>query len=113
MNAAPDIADQEPVLRALRERMRELGMSTAELARRTGLSETTIRGIGQPGKTNGVARRLRADIEAGTLRHHDMVRAASLSAQYGVSGPVACAALRMLAAASRRHSARSPNGIGH
>ena len=26
------------------------------------------------------------------------MRAASLSAQYGVSGPVACAALRMLAA---------------
>jgi hypothetical protein len=183
--------------------MRELGMSTAELARRTGLSETTIRGIGQPGKTNGVAltaisavlrwrydyltniargvpeknvritpppsvtleramraeleplkeeiraltetvlamdnrlaaldapepparaspevpltslpapddmdadyspqyvklaRRLRADIDAGALRHRDKVRAASLSAQYGVSGPVACAALRTLAA---------------
>jgi Bacterial regulatory proteins, gntR family/Cro/C1-type HTH DNA-binding domain len=203
VNAAPDIADQEPVLRALRDRMRELGMSTAELARRTGLSETTIRGIGHPGKTNGVAltaisavlrwrydyltniargvpeknvritpppsvtleravraeleplkeeiralketvlameskldalnsteppapareeapltslpgpgdmdadyspqyvklaRRLRIDIQSGALRHRDKVRAASLSAQYGVSGPVACAALRMLAA---------------
>jgi hypothetical protein len=45
-----------------------------------------------------LARRLRDDIRSGTLRRHDKVRAASLSAQYGVSGPVACAALRMLAA---------------
>ena len=45
-----------------------------------------------------LARRVRAGIESGALRHRDPVRAADLSAQQGVSGPVACAALRMLAA---------------
>lgn len=54
MSTTPDIADWNGVRVALRDRMRELRMSTAELARRTGLSETTIRGIGQAGKTNGV-----------------------------------------------------------
>jgi transcriptional regulator with XRE-family HTH domain len=33
---------------AIRDRMRELNMSTAELARETGLSETTIRYLGRP-----------------------------------------------------------------
>lgn len=54
MNAAPDTAVWDPVRGALRGRMRELGVSTAELARRAGLSQTTIRGIGQAGKTNAV-----------------------------------------------------------
>ena len=36
----------------VRERMRELGMSTAELAREAGLSETTIRCLGQSCDTN-------------------------------------------------------------
>lgn len=39
----------EAVDRAIRSRMRDLKMSTARLARETGLSETTIRYIGQPG----------------------------------------------------------------
>lgn len=37
----------EAVDGAIRRRMRDLGMSTARLARETGLSETTIRYIGQ------------------------------------------------------------------
>jgi Bacterial regulatory proteins, gntR family len=183
--------------------MRELGMTTAELARRTGLSETTIRGIGRARKTNRavlvavsaglgwrydylaniacgqpeknvrdappadgnvkrmlqaevaplreqarilreeladlnrkldaknahdsggqdramepatsvplpddmdadyspqyvrLARKLRADIESGVLRRRDRIRAAGLSERYGVSEPVARAALSMLAA---------------
>ena len=36
----------------VRERMRELGMSTAELAREAGLSETTIRYLGQSREAN-------------------------------------------------------------
>jgi len=40
----------------MRERMSELKMSTAELARQTGLSQTTIRYIGEPaGRHNKVA----------------------------------------------------------
>ena len=54
MSETPDIADWNGVRSALRDRMRELGVSTAGLARRTGLSETTIRGIGQAGKTSAV-----------------------------------------------------------
>jgi hypothetical protein len=40
--------DWAAVSDAIRKRMRELKMSTAHLARETGLSETTIRYIGQP-----------------------------------------------------------------
>jgi Cro/C1-type HTH DNA-binding domain len=40
--------DWASVSNAIRKRMRELKMSTAHLARETGLSETTIRYIGQP-----------------------------------------------------------------
>jgi lambda repressor-like predicted transcriptional regulator len=47
----PDGADAEDwaaVSVAIRKRMRELGLSMAHLARETGLSETTIRYIGNP-----------------------------------------------------------------
>jgi hypothetical protein len=40
--------DWAAVSDAIRKRMRELKMSTAHLARESGLSETTIRYIGQP-----------------------------------------------------------------
>jgi len=203
LSETPDTADWDGVRVALRDRMRELGVSTAELARRTGLSETTIRGIGQAGKTSAavlitisavlrwrydhltniargqpeknvritpppsvttervvraelaplreqvqalretvlaidrtltlmqagppgrpataetpiaalpapndmdadyspqyvkLARRLRRRIESGAIRPLSPVRAADLSAEYGVSAPVALAALDMLAA---------------
>jgi hypothetical protein len=39
--------DWSAVRTVVRQRMRELGMSTAALARETGLSETTIRYLGQ------------------------------------------------------------------
>jgi hypothetical protein len=43
--------DNWPAARdAIRERMAQLRMSTAMLARETGLSETTIRYIGEPGR---------------------------------------------------------------
>jgi DNA-binding FadR family transcriptional regulator len=45
-----------------------------------------------------LARKLRADIESGVLRRRDRIRAAGLSERYGVSEPVARAALSMLAA---------------
>jgi transcriptional regulator with XRE-family HTH domain len=45
-NASGD-GDKEAVGRAVKERMAQLGLTTAELARRSGLSETTIRGITQ------------------------------------------------------------------
>jgi hypothetical protein len=44
---ARSIEDWAAVGDAIRKRMRELKMSTAKLARETGLSETTIRYIGQ------------------------------------------------------------------
>jgi hypothetical protein len=46
---APDGEDWPAVGDAIRARMRELRMTTAGLARETGLSETTIRYLGQPG----------------------------------------------------------------
>jgi hypothetical protein len=208
--AAPvsGVAKADRVRHAVRDRMRELGMTTAALARRTGLSETTIRGIGRACKTNRavfvavsaglgwrydhlaniacgqpeknvqdaspangnvkrmlqaeiaplreqacilreeladlsrkldaknahdpggparakepvtsvpvpddmdadyspqyvrLARKLRADIESGVLRHPGRVRATGLSERYGVSAPVARAALTMLAANSYVH----------
>jgi hypothetical protein len=45
---AADAEDWTAVDDAIRKRMRELKMSTAHLARETGLSETTIRYIGKP-----------------------------------------------------------------
>jgi hypothetical protein len=42
------VEDWAAVSVAIRKRMRELKMSTAHLARETGLSETTIRYIGNP-----------------------------------------------------------------
>jgi DNA-binding GntR family transcriptional regulator len=45
-----------------------------------------------------LARRLRRRIESGAIRPLSPVRAADLSAEYGVSLPVALAALDMLAA---------------
>jgi hypothetical protein len=44
----PGIEDWSAVGDAVRERLRELKMSKATLARETGLSETTIRYIGRP-----------------------------------------------------------------
>jgi hypothetical protein len=40
---------------AIRDRMRELETTTAQLARETGLSQTTIRYIGQPGSRKNKA----------------------------------------------------------
>lgn len=48
MSGAADAEDWTAVDDAIRKRMRELKMSTAHLARETGLSETTIRYIGKP-----------------------------------------------------------------
>lgn len=45
---SPSPEDWAAVGDAIRKRMRELKMSTAQLARETGLSETTIRYIGEP-----------------------------------------------------------------
>jgi hypothetical protein len=45
---APRNEDWAAVGRAIRERMRELGVSSTHLARETGLSPTTIRHIGEP-----------------------------------------------------------------
>jgi DNA-binding transcriptional MerR regulator len=45
---SPGPEDWAAVGDAIRKRMRELKMSTAQLARETGLSETTIRYIGEP-----------------------------------------------------------------
>lgn len=45
---SPDPGDWAAVGDAIRKRMRELKMTTAQLARETGLSETTIRYIGGP-----------------------------------------------------------------
>lgn len=47
-NESPSPEDWVTVGDAIRKRMRELKMSTAQLARETGLSETTIRYIGEP-----------------------------------------------------------------
>jgi hypothetical protein len=46
----PVSEDWAAVAVVIRERMGELGVSTAQLARDTGLSETTIRSIGRPGR---------------------------------------------------------------
>jgi hypothetical protein len=43
----PPVEDWVAVVDAVRKRMRELKMSTAHLARESGLSETTVRYIGQ------------------------------------------------------------------
>ena len=48
MSGAAGTEDWAAVSVAIRKRMRELKMSTAHLARETGLSETTIRYIGNP-----------------------------------------------------------------
>lgn len=48
MSGSAGAEDWAAVSDAIRKRMRELKMSTAHLARETGLSETTIRYIGQP-----------------------------------------------------------------
>jgi len=45
---APRNEDWAAVGRAIRERMRELGISSTHLAQETGLSPTTIRHIGEP-----------------------------------------------------------------
>jgi hypothetical protein len=45
---APGNEDWAAVGRAIRERMRELGISSTHLAQETGLSPTTIRHIGEP-----------------------------------------------------------------
>jgi plasmid maintenance system antidote protein VapI len=47
---APRNEDWAAVGRAIRERMRELGISATHLAQETGLSPTTIRHIGEPTK---------------------------------------------------------------
>ena len=47
-NESPSPEDWATVGIAIRNRMRELRISTAQLARETGLSETTIRYIGEP-----------------------------------------------------------------
>jgi len=47
-NESPSPEDWVTVGIAIRKRMHELKMSTAQLARETGLSETTIRYIGEP-----------------------------------------------------------------
>jgi len=52
VNARPDIADPDGVRAAVRDRMRELGMSISELSRRSGLSQTTIRSVRRTGQTN-------------------------------------------------------------
>lgn len=48
-------ADWQAVREAVQARMRELNMSTAELARQSGLSATTLRYLGTKGRTNRVA----------------------------------------------------------
>ena len=48
MDEVPEAEDWAAVAHAVRERMRELRMSKAALARETGLSETTIRYLGRP-----------------------------------------------------------------
>lgn len=48
MSGAAGAEDWAAVRDAMRKRMRELQMSTAQLARESGLSETTIRYLGQP-----------------------------------------------------------------
>jgi hypothetical protein len=48
LSGAAGVEDWAAVSDAIRKRMRELKMSTAHLARETGLSETTIRYIGSP-----------------------------------------------------------------
>ena len=48
MSGAAGVEDWAAVSVAIRKRMRELHISTAHLARETGLSETTIRYIGNP-----------------------------------------------------------------
>jgi hypothetical protein len=53
----------------IRERMRELGVSTAQLARDTGLSETTIRYIGRPDR--GHRRNALVAIAAALRWRHD------------------------------------------
>jgi hypothetical protein len=47
-NDAPENEDWAAVGRAIRERMRELGISAAYLSQETGLSPNTIRHIGEP-----------------------------------------------------------------
>jgi hypothetical protein len=47
-NESPSSEDWAAVGIVIRKRMRELRISTAQLARETGLSETTIRYIGEP-----------------------------------------------------------------
>lgn len=48
MSGAAGVEDWAAVSLAIRNRLRELSMSIAHLARETGLSETTIRYIGNP-----------------------------------------------------------------
>jgi hypothetical protein len=49
LSGAAGVEDWAAVSVAIRKRMRELHISTAHLARETGLSETTIRYLGNPG----------------------------------------------------------------
>jgi hypothetical protein len=48
VDEVPEAEDWAAVAHAVRERMRELRMPAAALARETGLSETTIRYLGRP-----------------------------------------------------------------
>jgi AraC-like DNA-binding protein len=43
----PEVEDWVTVVDAIRKRMRELKMSTAHIARESGISETTLRGLGK------------------------------------------------------------------
>lgn len=49
-NELPESGDWESVEAAVRQRMQTLDMSTARLSRESGVSESTIRYIGQPAK---------------------------------------------------------------
>ena len=69
MDTPPRAENWAAVGDAIRERMRELNMSKATLARETGLSETTIRYIGRP--QNGHHKSALVAISAALRWRHD------------------------------------------
>ena len=65
----PEEKDEAAVGEAVRDRMYELHFSMAQLVRETGLSETTIRYIGQPNTTR--SKSVLVALSAGLRWRHD------------------------------------------
>ena len=109
-SARAELAPLREQVQALKETVlaidRTLTLIQAGAPQRPAPAEARIAALPAPGDMDAdyspqyvkLARRLRRQIESGAIRHLSPVRSADLTAEYGVSLPVALAALDMLAA---------------